>query len=76
MKKHTVRTIVIKVLIAACMPLELKGGHLTACSTIPYVDFSEPSVIDMETHVNVSRCYCFCRAVMGLGNERAVYNQV
>ena len=63
-------------MIAACIPLELKRGHSTACSSIPYVDFSEPSVIDMETQANVSQCYSLCRAVMGLGNEWAVYNQV
>ena len=53
-KKSTVRTIVIKVLIAACIPLELKREHLTAHRSIPHVDFSEPSAIDMEAQVNVS----------------------
>ena len=28
-KKHTVRTIVIKIIIAAYIPLELKRGHVT-----------------------------------------------
>ena len=48
------RTIVIKLLIAACIPLELKRGHLTAHRNMPHVDFSEPSAIDMEAQVNVS----------------------
>ena len=52
-KPQTVRTIVIKVLIAACIPLELKRGHLTARRSIPHVDFSEPSAIGMEAQVNV-----------------------
>ena len=41
-------------LIAACIPLELKREHLTAHRNIPHVDFSEPSAIDMEAQVNVS----------------------
>ena len=28
-KKHAVRTMVMKILIAACIPLELKKGHVT-----------------------------------------------
>ena len=51
---NTVRTIIIKILIVACIPLELKRGHVTARRSIPHVDFSEPSAIDMEPQVNVS----------------------
>ena len=54
-KKRTVRTIEIKVLIAVCIPLELKRGHLTSRRSVPYVDFSKSSVIDTEAQVNVSR---------------------
>ena len=36
------------------MPLELKRGHVTACRTIPHVDFSQPSVVDIEGRINVS----------------------
>ena len=53
-KKNTVETIVIKILISACIPLELKRGHVTARWSIPHVDISEPSAIDMDTQVNVS----------------------
>ena len=53
-KRNTVRTMLRKVLIAACIPLELKREHLTAHRSIPHVDFSEPSAIDMEAQVNVS----------------------
>ena len=41
-------------MIAACIPLELKRGHLPAHRNMPHVDFSEPSAIDMEAQVNVS----------------------
>ena len=41
-------------MIAACIPLELKRGQLTARRSIPHVDFSEPSGIDMEAQLNVS----------------------
>ena len=41
-------------MIAACIQLELKRGHLTVRSGIPHVDFSEPSAKDMEAQVNVS----------------------
>ena len=41
-------------MIAACIPLELKRGHVTACRSIPHVDFSEPAAIDMEAQVNAS----------------------
>ena len=53
-KKNTVRTIVIKILISACILLELKRGHVTARRSIPHVNFSEPSAIDMDAQVNVS----------------------
>ena len=53
-KKNTVRAIEVKVLIAVCIPLELKRGYLTARRSIPHVDFSKPSAIDMETQVIVS----------------------
>ena len=53
-KKDTVRTIVIKTLIAACILLGLKRGHVTARRSIPHVDFSQPSIIDMEAQVNAS----------------------
>ena len=41
-------------MIAACIPLELKRGHVIARRSIPHVDFSEPSAIDTEAQVNVS----------------------
>ena len=48
-------------MIAACIPLELKRGHVTAPRSIPLVDFSEPSAIDMEAQVNVSQQLRDCR---------------
>ena len=53
-KNRTVRTTEIKVLIAVCIPLELKWGYLTVRRSIPHIDFSKPLVIDTEAQVNIS----------------------
>ena len=49
-KKHAVRTIVMKILITPCIPLELRREHVTACRMLA----SHPLTIDMEAQVNVN----------------------
>ena len=46
--KHT---IVIPIMITACIPLRLNRGHVTARRS----DFSQPSAADMEAQVNILR---------------------